>query len=71
MNCEKYLKLTPLERSMKIGMVIHCLQNDNALFDTCEEIIKLGNLKGLFDNVTFHPTGTETRTNDPKISNEP
>lgn len=60
MICEKYEELHPLERAKIIWEVVHCLQNDNALFDMCVELVRLGQVKGLFDNVKILPNHEST-----------
>lgn len=55
MICDKYEALTPKEKSEMVGSVVHAFQSDSALFDMALEIIRLGELKGLFDRVKIMP----------------
>ena len=65
MLCEKYESLEPLDRSRLVGEVVHCLMNDNTLFDIAKEIVNLGYKRGLFENVKIMP---EHDTNISRIS---
>lgn len=55
MLCEKYSRLTPVERVMLIGKLLHAMQSDNDFFDSSVRIIRAAKKKGLFDNVKILP----------------
>lgn len=59
MLCKKYESLSPIERITLIGSVIHCLQNDDKLFDVAIQMKELGLLKGLFEGVVINPSSIE------------
>lgn len=55
MICEKFNKLTPNERVMYIGKLVHAVENDSVLFDAGNEIIELAISRGIFDGVKILP----------------
>jgi hypothetical protein len=55
MLCEKYLSLTPLERSTFIGKCIHAIQSDSKLFDDAAKMIERAEKRGLFTGVIINP----------------
>jgi hypothetical protein len=55
MICKKYEALSPNERVLLIGKIVHLVQNSNAVFITAERIIKKYEDAGAFDNVTILP----------------
>jgi hypothetical protein len=60
MICEEFEKLTPKEKTEFIGQVVHSIQSDSALYCMGQEIIRLGQIKGLFEGVTILPNDIET-----------
>lgn len=56
MICPKYDALTPKERADFIGAVVHACQSCDKLYSMGQEIIRLGELAGLFDGVVINPT---------------
>jgi len=59
MICEKYDKLTVVERVILIGQLCHSMQSDNEFFDAAKTIISNAKIKGLFDNVIILPNSIE------------
>lgn len=55
MLCDKYMRLSPQERSLFIGNLLHAAQSDDNIFQSAEELINLAERKGLFDGVTIMP----------------
>lgn len=53
MTCLKYNQLTDFEQSLFLAKVIHCVSNSDELFTIGEDVIRLGILKGVFNNVKF------------------
>ena len=58
MICEKYDRLTPIERVSYVGELIHAVMSDNELFDAGNSLINLAILKGLFEGVKILPNDT-------------
>jgi len=56
MICEKFNHLTPFEKVIYIGKLVHAVENDDILFDAGNEIIELPNNKGIFKGITIFPT---------------
>jgi hypothetical protein len=56
MICEKFNHLTPFEKVIYIGKLVHAVENDDILFDAGNEIIELANNKGIFKGITIFPT---------------
>lgn len=67
MICDKFEQLTPSERAWFLGSICHIAQSDDAIFDSCKQLIELGTRKGLFDRVVImpgiNPTDNDTNTN--------
>lgn len=59
MICQKFDELTPKEKTEYIGAVVHAVQSSDNLYSMGQEIIRLGNLAGLFDGVKILPTQQE------------
>lgn len=55
MNCDEFIKLTPIEKSNYIGSIAHCCMNDSKLFEIGMKMIKRGVKMGLFENVEINP----------------
>jgi hypothetical protein len=55
MICEKFNQLSPNERVIYIGKLVHAVENDNILFEAGNEIIGLANDKGIFTGITILP----------------
>lgn len=55
MNCDKYQKLVPREKSQFIGLLLHAVQNDDEFFELGALIINKAENKGTFENVTILP----------------
>lgn len=55
MICEKFNQLSPNERVIYIGKLVHAVENDNLLFEAGNEIIGLANDKGIFTGITILP----------------
>lgn len=53
MICKSYLELTEFEQSLYLAKVIHSVTNNDELFKLGKDVIELGLLKGLFNNVKF------------------
>lgn len=51
MNCEDFLKMEEYEKAEYAAKLLHVCTSDNALFKSGEELIKLGERKGLLDKV--------------------
>lgn len=51
MVCKKFEELTPAQKVMYIGEIVHCCQSDDQMFEFGEQIVKMGVMKGLFDGV--------------------
>lgn len=62
MVCEQFDNLTPKEKTEYIGQVVHAIQSDKNLYEMGKEIIRLGNIKGLFEGVIIFPEGSEERS---------
>lgn len=59
MNCTNYRQLTPIEKVMFIGKLHHAAQNDDDIFNICNEIIEGAEKKGLFEGVQIIPKTKE------------
>ena len=59
MVCKEFDSLSPKEKTEYIGQVVHSIQSDSALFEIGKEIIRLGEIKGLFEGVTILPTDSK------------
>jgi hypothetical protein len=55
MICKSFLEMTPIEQSTYIGKVVHCITNSEMLFISGQELIKKGEMIGLFEGVTINP----------------
>lgn len=55
MICEKFEALSPQDRIIFIGKLVHAVQSDNALFSYAQDINDLAKEKKLFDNVKILP----------------
>ena len=55
MLCEKYDKLSHLDKTRFIGELCHASQSDNEIYDLAEGLISLAITKGLFKNVIIMP----------------
>lgn len=60
MICQPFEELTPKEKTEYIGQVVHAIQSDPSLFAMGQEIIRLGQLRGLFEGVTILPEDNKT-----------
>ncbi len=67
MNCEKFLALEETAKAFFIGSLVHVCSSDNALFESAQELIKIGERKGLFERTTImphiQPIDNDTNTN--------
>ncbi len=54
--CDNYDNLTPLEKSMFMGELVHAAQSCDLHFNMAKELIKSGYDKGLFAGVSFNIT---------------
>jgi hypothetical protein len=64
MNCEKFLKLTPIEKINFTGSLLHAAMNDDRLFMDCEKIIMKARAKGLFAGVVINPANDILNQNE-------
>lgn len=64
MLCLNYQKLTPKERRDFIGEIVHCVQEDDELYELGKEIIRLGYKWGMFEGVTINPIFPEPENTD-------
>lgn len=55
MTCEKYQELSATEKTVMVGRIVHAMQSDNELFDYAVDLIKIAEMRGLFDNVKILP----------------
>lgn len=55
MLCDKYDKLSHLDKIRFIGELCHASQSDNEIYELAEGLIALAITKGLFKNVTIMP----------------
>ncbi len=55
MICEKYEVLSHPEKVQFLGKLCHAAQSDNTLFIHAEELIRLAELRGLFESVIILP----------------
>jgi hypothetical protein len=62
MICSNYELLTHSEKVQFMGKLCHASQSDDSLFEIAQEIIRLGEVRGLFDNVKILPDHEPTDT---------
>ena len=62
--CDNYDNLTPLEKSMFMGELVHAAQSCDTLFNLAKDLIKSGYDKGLFDGVSFNIPQDENISHD-------
>jgi len=55
MICEKFDQLTPYEKIIYIGKLVHAVENNGYIFDAGTELINMAEQMGLFKNVQFFP----------------
>lgn len=55
MICQKFEKLTPVERIRFIGSIHHAIMSDDEFFENAQYIIDEARLKGLFKGVKILP----------------
>lgn len=55
MLCEEFQNMTPYEKSLFNGQLLHVCMNDSAMLQMGKDLIELGMRKGLFDNATILP----------------
>ena len=61
--CKSYENLTPVEKVIFIGKVVHCLQSDNYTFENIDYLIKKAERNGVLDGVKILPdNGKEEET---------
>lgn len=53
MICDKYDSLSHYDKVQFMGKLCHAAQTDDVLFTMAQELIKLGEQRGLFDKVAF------------------
>lgn len=54
-NCKTFLDKSDYEKSMYLGMLIHCAMSDESILKMGQDLIDLGIQKGLFDSVKIMP----------------
>jgi len=59
MICEKYSNLSPTQRIILIGQIVHAIQCDDVLFEHANRMIELATIKGVFDGVVILPPPNE------------
>jgi hypothetical protein len=62
--CDKYFNLSALERSALIGQIVHAIQCSDEMFDFGQDIINMATLRGLYNEVVFHPKEIKTDTHE-------
>ena len=55
MICENYDSLSPIDKVIFIGKIVHALQSSNVIFSDVERIIWRAQAAGVFDGVTILP----------------
>ena len=55
MICQKFEKLTPVERIRFIGSIHHAIMSDDDFFENAQYIIDEATIRGLFKGVTILP----------------
>lgn len=53
--CKQFYDMTPYEKSLFNGQLLHVCMNDEAILKMGMDLIELGKAKGLFDNATILP----------------
>jgi hypothetical protein len=81
MKCESLLKLSDYDQAVYMANLIHTCISDEANFKSGLELVRLGKLKGLFDDVkighrevykdTQTPIGEDIRKPEPPIKDIP
>lgn len=64
MICDKYKNLSPREKIIFIGEVIHAVQSSDTFFNMAEDLIKMARKDGLFDGVIINPPRENTQENE-------
>lgn len=59
MICEKYEKMSIVDKILFTGELLHACMNDDKLFELGKQIIELGMVKGTFDGVQILPQRTD------------
>ena len=55
MICKSFKALTPLEKSIMIGKIVHAVQSSEHCFNLSKEIIESAERRGYFKGVTIMP----------------
>lgn len=66
MICEKYDKLSIVDKILFTGELLHACMNDDRLFELGKQVIELGYVRGVFNGVQILPQ----RTDENQITNE-
>lgn len=53
MICQKFEALSHYEKVQFLGKLTHASQSDDVLFEIANEIIRQGEVRGLFEKVSF------------------
>lgn len=53
MICQKFEALSHYEKVQFLGKLTHASQSDDVLFEIANEIIRQGEIRGLFEKVSF------------------
>lgn len=64
MNCESFLALPEYKKAEYCAKLIHACTSDNALFKNGDDLIKLGERKGLFEGVKIGNDAFKEKIND-------
>lgn len=59
MICDKFNNLSPLEKVLFVGELIHAVQFDETSYTIGQEIISLAKRKGIFEGVVINPIANE------------
>lgn len=59
MICQEYDNLTSVEKLIMVGKIVHGLQSDSTIFKFTQDLIKMSEMRGLFDGVTINPEQLE------------
>ena len=55
MICKEYDELTPVQKTIFIGELVHAAMNDSDLFRICQKVVDTAIVKGLFNGVQMIP----------------
>lgn len=68
--CKKFKDLTIVEKRDFIGNLVHCVQNDDDLFEFGQQIIFAGKMSGVLHGVVVNPENTDEENNNNNLKKD-